>query len=505
MCITHNRLVSNELRELATRLVVRTDPLHVHAVSVGGDHVRITISFATLAARCPCCHQGSRRVHSRYVRRPTDVTWGGLPTQIELHVRRFHCDTPNCLQRIFTEQLPGFVQRYTRRTVRLEDQLLLLAYVAGGAEGASVAARFKTPISADTLLRLIRRSGESKCLPTPRVLGVDDWAKRKGQSYGTILCDLERHQVIDLLDDREARTLQTWLEAHPGIEVICRDRAGQYAEGARLGAPSALQVADRFHLLLNLTDTVKQVADHQRTHLHVNVVKPIKVAPEPNIDQSRWRKSYHLKSPRQNRFQQRREERQQRWLDRHHEVNALKEQGLSQRQIQMQLKMSRATLKRYLSHETLPDHALRNATIKPYAAYLKERWQAGAHNASQLFHEIVARGYCGSYLLLSRFVQPWRNMHNQSQPDTPSQSISVVNDPSAMEPIAVLPTTITVSEVCTPRQVAFWMTRDPAKLNPVQKDKLEQLLTRVPDLLCARELAQDFRQLLMQHQQLSSA
>ena len=156
MCITHNRLVSNELRELATRLVVRTDPLHVHAVSVGGDHVRITISFATLAARCPCCHQGSRRVHSRYVRRPTDVTWGGLPTQIELHVRRFHCDTPNCLQRIFTEQLPGFVQRYTRRTVRLEDQLLLLAYVAGGAEGASVAARFKTPISADTLLRLIR-------------------------------------------------------------------------------------------------------------------------------------------------------------------------------------------------------------------------------------------------------------------------------------------------------------------------------------------------------------
>ncbi len=434
------------------------------------------------------------------MRLPVDVAWGDLRTQVELHVRRFHCETQGCTQQIFTEQLPGFVRRYARRTERLDNQLLLLTYVAGGQAGSMLAEHFKISISPDTLLRLIRRSGESKDLPTPRVLGVDDWAKRKGQSYGTILCDLERHQVIDLLDDREATTLQAWLEAHPGIEVICRDRAGQYAEGARLGAPSALQVADRFHLLMNLTDTVKQVADHQRTHLHVSVVKPIKVEPEPNTDPRRRRKRYHLKSPRQNRFQQRREERQQRWLDRHYEVNALKEQGLSHRQIQAQLKMSRATLKRYLSHESLPDHALRNATIKPYVTYLEERWQAGAHNATQLFHEIVARGYRGSYLLLSRFVQPWRNTYSQSMPEQSYQPALEVPNLPATESIATLPATITVHEVCTPRQVAFWATRDPAKLNPNQKDKLEQLLTRVPDLQCAHQLAQGFRALLMQHQ-----
>lgn len=300
-----------------------------------------------------------------------------------------------------------------------------------------------------------------------------------------------------MLDDREASTLQTWLEAHPGIEVICRDRAGQYAEGARLGAPNAMQVADRFHLLMNLTDTVKLVAERQRAQLQVNVVKPIKVEPESNAGASRRRKSYHLKSPRQNRFLQRREERQQRWLDRQRDIQALKAQGLSQRQVQTQLKMSRGALKRYLSHDTLPEHALRNATIKPYTIYLEERWQAGVHNATQLFNDIVAHGYRGSYLLVSRFVQPWRNALSQLVSDEHTQPASTVNDPPVIEAPAILPATLTVREVCTPRQVAFWVTRDPDKLKPNQKDKLEQVLANVPELLSARALAQDFRQLLM--------
>jgi transposase len=492
--------MSNELRGLATQLVVRTNPLRVNAVRVSRDRVRIAMSFVTIGARCPHCHQVSRRVHSRYTRQPIDLTWGGLLTQIELHVRRFHCDVLGCAQRIFSEQLPSFVQRYARRTEQLNDQLLLLTYVTGGAAGSHVASRFKIPISADSLLRLVRRGGRLVDQPTPRVLGVDDWAKRKGRSYGTILCDLERHQVIDLLDDREATTLQTWLEAHPGIEVICRDRAGQYAEGARLGAPNAIQVADRFHLLMNLTDTVKRVAERQRAQLQVNVVKPIKIETESNAGASRRRTHYHLKLPRQNRFLQRREQRQQRWLDRQREVQVLKAQGLSQRQIQTQLKMSRGTLKRYLSHDTLPEHALRNATIKPYTSYLEERWQAGVHNATQLFNDIVARGYRGSYLLVSRFIQPWRNALSQSVSANHTPPASTVTNPPVMETPSALPATLTVREVCTPRQVAFWVTRDPDKLKPDQKDKLEQLLANVPELLSARALAQDFRQLLMQHQ-----
>ena len=443
--------MSNELRELAIQLVVQTNPLRVHAVRVSRDRVRIAMSFVTLGARCPQCHQVSRRVHSRYTRQPSDKTWGSLLTHIEMHVRRFHCDAVGCAQRIFTEQLPGFVQRYARRTEQLNDQLLLLAYVTGGAAGSRVAARFKITISADSLLRLVRRGGRLTDEPTPRVLGVDDWAKRKGHSYGTILCDLERHQVIDLLDDRDVTTLQTWLEAHPGIEVICRDRAGQYAEGARLGAPNAMQVADRFHLLMNLTDTVKRVAEQQRAHLHVNVVKPIQIETATHVGASQRRTRDPLKVPRQNRFLQRQAQRQHRWLDRQREVQGLQAQGLSQRQIQTQLKMSRATLKRYVSHDPLPEHALRNATLKPYAAYLEDRWQAGVHNATQLFNDLVARGYRGSYLLVSRFVHPWRNTLSPSVSSQHTPPASCVNDPPITETPAALPATHIVREVCTPR------------------------------------------------------
>ena len=228
----------SELRDLASQLIVRTLPwprsgplLRVNAVTVLGDQVKVTMSLVTTGTRCPCCHgpaaghfQVSRRVHSRYIRRPTDMTWGGLTTQLELHVRRFHCDTPDCTQQIFAEQLPQFLRRYGpapktgraaskghfgRRTewpspsngprglaprratfegpLALEGQLWLLAWVAGGEAGSSVAERFNIPISADTLLRLTRRRDDSVNLKTPRVLGVDEggpsrghWAFHKG-------------------------------------------------------------------------------------------------------------------------------------------------------------------------------------------------------------------------------------------------------------------------------------------------------------------------------------
>jgi len=157
-------------------------------VTVLGDRVKITMSFVSVGARCPCCHKVSRRVHSRYTRQPTDLVWGGLTTQLELHVRRFQCDTLDCKQQIFAEQLPQFLRRYGRRTewplegpLSLEDQLLLLAWVAGGEAGTGIAKRFNIPISADTLLRLTRRRGGSADLKTPRVLGVDDWAFRRGR------------------------------------------------------------------------------------------------------------------------------------------------------------------------------------------------------------------------------------------------------------------------------------------------------------------------------------
>lgn len=251
-------------------LVPGSDRLEVLSLTADQGTIILTARTGGDTAQCPICGQLSTRVHSRYRRTLADLPWQEIPARLMLWSRRFFCDTASCPRRIFTERLPGIVAPHARRTDRLGDWLRHIAFALGGEPGARLLRQLGVTVCGDTLLARIR-ADLSPAQPTPRVLSVDDFAFRRGRTYGSILVDLERHRVVDLLPDRSGGGLATWLRAHPGVHIISRDRSGEYADGARLGAPQALQVADRFHLLRNLRDVVLRVF---KRHTHLSTAGP---------------------------------------------------------------------------------------------------------------------------------------------------------------------------------------------------------------------------------------
>ena len=245
-------------------------PDYVRFQAIGFDYElgRITISLTSVRSRaqCPLCNHTSKSIHSRYKRTLADLPMAGWIVQLQIAVRKFRCRQLNCRRKVFCERLTDVASVYARKTVRFSERISHISLTAGASPGARLGKVLGLPASRNTLLRFIRKR-ERKSRSTPRVLGIDDWAKRKGIHYGSILVDLEQREVLELLPDRKSTTVATWLASHPGVEIVCRDRAEGYIDGIRKGAPQACQVADRFHLIRNLAKVLQRVFDQHRSAL----------------------------------------------------------------------------------------------------------------------------------------------------------------------------------------------------------------------------------------------
>lgn len=375
----------------------------------------VIVELDAIAAGCPCpsCHQLAERIHSHYWRSVVDLPWAALLVHLHLHVRKFFCDNPACPRKIFTERLPTVVAPSAKRTLRLAQQQQQLGLALGGNPSARVSTALDRGASRNTFLRLVRRLP----LPepeAPEVIGLDDWAWKKGQSYGTIIVDLERQCPIALLKDREAETVAAWLKEHPTVRIIARDRAGAYAEGATSGAPQAVQVADRFHLLQNLADTLLPVFEAHAKLLReatgevapggqpLSATQPAAAARAEDVAQA-------LPPPRQSpKHQAQSEQRRAARLERFERVRELHNKGWPLRAIGRELGLNRGTVRKFLRAPAFPERQPRvlrqPGVLEPFVPYLVERWNAGCRNGTVLWKELGERGYTGKRGTVLSFV-----------------------------------------------------------------------------------------------------
>ena len=376
--------------------IILPDPERMHLEYVRLDQQCLELMVITKAntSCCPMCGVSSSKVHSHYQRKLADLPFAGFIVRLHWQVRRFFCDNPNCPKITFAEQIAS-VNRYARKTNRLVAQQIEIAFAAGGEPGARLTVLLQIPTSPDTLLRYIRKTpiDTSK---TPQYLGVDDWAIRKRHTYGTILVDLETHRPVDLLPERSAATLSNWLKAHPGVKVISRDRSSEYAKGASEGAPDAVQVADRWHLLVNLREAVELFFEQNRACLYAAAKAQIQPEPvqaqEPeapsNSDAVECVPVPVEDPPRLTKAEQVRALRREKRLRRYQEVITLYQQGVGIREIARRMRMARKTITKYIHAGEFPEIGRRRkmpTQISPYERYLEKRWEAGCHNRMQLW------------------------------------------------------------------------------------------------------------------------
>lgn len=497
-------------------------------VEITEAQLKVEVISTQPFARCPECGSPSDHVHCQYQRTVHDVPCGGRRIVLQLSVRKFFCRVPTCPRKVFAERLPDLVQPWARVSNRLLEELKALGLAASAEVNERLTPRLGMNVKAPTLLRYIRT------IPPPadtsvRVLGIDDFAMKRGDCYGTILVNIETGKPLNLLPDRTAEAVLPWLKSHQEIEVVSRDRASAYADAVKRALPHATQVADKYHLVQNLREHLQRFLDHKRTCLPEIEDSPLKaVSTDGRVlggaldDQTSAMISSVSASSSQAESTDQPQEQVQPELpnaligldaelasltyaerkkkisrdkrySRYEEVMALHQAGMGQRAIARELQMSRRIVHRFLTSEAFPERAPGSgirprgkSKLDPHLAYLRERWSAGVHSSSHLFREIKERGYTGSESLLRRILGEWRTelppKHRQGQPRKPR--------------LASKPRKRRLSS----RSAAFLMILPPEQLTVVQRQQVEQICQSSSELRAAYLLSQEFVMLLKERQ-----
>lgn len=434
------------------------DEVDVEAVSAAFGTVEVVARGRAAGAACPDCGRFSNRVHDRYQRRLKDLPLVDQGFLIRLTVRLFICGSAGCPRRTFAEPFARLAAPYARFTMRLNHALERVGLAPAGRAGARLAAQLGFGAGRMTLLRRVMALPDPR-LTTPLVLGVDDFAIRRGQTYSTVLTSVEDHRVVDVLPTREAGPLAAWLDCHPGVEIICRDRSGAYAEGARRGAPDALQVADRFHLWQGLGRAVETgVAAHRDCLRNQSPSTELPETPRPDSGPTQ-----DASDPVGRRAERKKAA--------HALVHEMLDQGHSRRAITRHLGWGLNTVLRYANaacrQDTFRENQPRPSRLDPYKAYLERRFAEGRTSVTRLHSELIAEQAPVTYGMVRAHIATLRGAPSEAPPRPP-----------------------------TVRQVTGWLTRHPTTLTEEDRTGLKEVLARCPELDTAAGHVRDFGEIL---------
>lgn len=461
--------------------------------TISESNVCVGVINNTSFGICPLCQKASQKVHSYYERKVQDLPISGKTVKLYMRTRKFFCQQDSCSRKVFAERFGSCLRPWQRRLERSNEQIEAIGVSCGSKPGARICAVIGLPVSASTILRAIKRIVLPPVI-TPKVLGVDDFAFKKGHRYGTILVDLEKRVPIDLLPDREGKTLEDWLKSHPGVEIITRDRSTVYANAISAACPDAIQVADRWHLLKNLSENVERYLDTQRSLIRETAqqvndqqVNQQQVSnqqlgvqketgekkPEP-IDKSEIDKSEIENSVGSNNGVSNQVRVEKRYHT-YEQVKLLQQQGYSRKAIARHLGLSRTTVIKYFQQEEfIPKTNLRRSNLLEYENYLRQRWTDGETCVKTLFEEIKALGYTGSYTILTTFLADY--------PRSPHVNVLPVVQKGA-----------TLSS----RTLSIALCRKQEEWDQNQKPLLTQLLQKSDLLRQIRELSLEFTAMII--------
>jgi transposase len=450
-----------------TSLLDLPEGMRIEQIQITENGLVIQVVATAPTSCCPLCAQPSSSLHCHYRRTLRDVPCAGRRVQLVLTVRKFSCRNPYCPRKVFAERFPAFVEPWARMTIRHYEQITSIGLATCGKGGVRLAARLGIHTTRQTILRRIMELPD-RSAGSVLYLGIDDFSFRRGHWFGTILVDLESHRPVDLLPDRQADTAARWMRQHPDITVVSRDRGSEYAAAASAGAPQAIQVADRFHIVKNLTEATQLLLARSQEEIVAASAREEPEQSEPQkqvISVEQWRppEPAHVKKARLARRAGR--------YQRYQQVVQLHEQGMKPKQIAHRLDLGERTVRDWLKGGAFPEakkRRKRQSSFDAFAPYVLKRWQEGERNGLTLWREIQAQGYRGT----ERSV--YRHLETLKQAE-----VKASVNPQRLQKFSA--------------NTAVWLfVRDPATLDEIEHEDLAAFCQVSPTLKRAYDLVQDF-------------